>query len=461
MTNQSRKSHVTPGPHIPHISSLPRQASYRPEHLPPPENAFAYLASLDSMGIRLGLDELRRLLEKLNNPHLAYPSILIGGTNGKGSVAAMTASILIQSGYRVGLYTSPHLVDFSERIRVNNRMISQKQMIACIDRVRRCTAEPVTWFEFVTAMAFLHFAKQHVDIAVLEVGMGGRLDATNVTDPIVSVITNISHEHTAYLGSRLSQIGKEKGAIIRENQPCITAAKQPQVIHLLEKMCLDKRAALYRLGEDFQVRKNRDGTLRYQGLKKIYPRLICPLQGRHQYDNTGAALAAIEALAEKGFKITDETVLEGMRRVRWEGRLEILQKNPLVLLDGAHNPAGIAALCRTLQNDYRNRRLIVIFGVLSDKDTARMLKPLCRLAHRIILTEPDVSRALSSDILFSVAKRYHHHVAMAANPSEALGAALDSAGASDLICITGSLYLVGEIKKAFPFQGDYDKRKQR
>jgi dihydrofolate synthase/folylpolyglutamate synthase len=196
-------------------------------------------------------------------------------------------------------------------------------------------------------------------------------------------------------------------------------------------------------------------------LKKIYPSLSCPLQGRHQYDNTGAALAAIEALAEKGYKISDEAVAEGMRRVQWGGRLEILQKNPLVLLDGAHNPAGMAALCRALRNDYRYRRLIVIFGVLSDKDTARMLRPLCRLAHRIILTEPDVSRALSSDILFSIAKRYHHHVAMAANPREALSTALESAGSSDLICITGSLYLVGEIKKAFPFQGDYDKREQR
>jgi len=459
MTSQRRKSRFTPGSHIPHPGSIPPRATRRPEHLP--EDGLAYLASLDGMGIRLGLDCVQRLLEKMGKPHLAYPSILIGGTNGKGSVAAITASILHQSGYRVGLYTSPHLVDFSERIRVGNRTISQKQMMACIDRVRRQTTEPVTWFEFVTAMAFLHFAKQHVDIAVLEVGMGGRLDATNVADPIVSVITNISHEHTAYLGTRLSQIGREKGAIIRENRPFITAAKQPQVIRLLEKMCRDKGAALYRLGEDFQVRKNRDGTLHYRGLKKTYPSLTCPLQGRHQYDNAGAALAVIEALVEQGYKISGQAVAEGMRRVQWGGRLEIVQENPLVLLDGAHNPAGIAALCRALGDDRRHRRLIIIFGALSDKDTARMLKPLCRLAHRIILTEPDVSRALSSDILFSIATRYHHHVSVAADPREALRMALESAGPSDRICITGSLYLVGEIKKAFPFHRDYDKRGQR
>jgi len=223
MTSQRRKSRFTPGSHIPHPGSIPPRATRRPEHLP--EDGLAYLASLDGMGIRLGLDCVQRLLEKMGKPHLAYPSILIGGTNGKGSVAAITASILHQSGYRVGLYTSPHLVDFSERIRVGNRTISQKQMMACIDRVRRQTTEPVTWFEFVTAMAFLHFAKQHVDIAVLEVGMGGRLDATNVADPIVSVITNISHEHTAYLGTRLSQ---KKGRLSGKTGPLSPRQNSPR-----------------------------------------------------------------------------------------------------------------------------------------------------------------------------------------------------------------------------------------
>lgn len=424
-----------------------------PERLSGEADALAYLASLDRMGIRLGLDEVRRLLSKLKNPHLAYPSILVGGTNGKGSIASMAASILMRGGYRVGLYTSPHLVDISERIRINGRAISRGHLIAAIDKIRGHLTEPVTWFEFVTAMAFLHFAGQRIDIAVLEVGMGGRLDATNVADPLVSVISNISREHQAYLGYRLSQIATEKGAIVREDRPCITAVRQPTVIHLLEAMCRAKGSPLYRLGKDFRVRRNRDGTFRYRGLLKEYENLVCPLTGRHQYDNAGTALAAIEALTEEGFSISDTAISEGLKRTRWEGRLEMLRQEPAILLDGAHNPAGIAVLCRALQNDFHYRRLIVIFGALSDKDAARMLPPLCRLAHRMIITEPAIGRALPSGVLTTIARRYHRRIATISDPRRALEAALASASTSDLICITGSLYLVGEIKKAFPFTG--------
>jgi dihydrofolate synthase/folylpolyglutamate synthase len=429
--------------------------------MPHHDEAIAYLASLDKMGIRMGLDEVRRLLANLGDPHLAYPSLLIGGTNGKGSIAAMTAAVLFRSGLRTGLYTSPHLVDLNERIRVDRRQISHRQLIVAIGEVRKRMKEPVTWFEFVTAMAFLHFAREHIDIAVLEVGMGGRLDATNVTEPVVSVVSNVSLEHQAYLGNRLSQIAGEKGEIIRRGRPCITAAKQPQVVRVLEALCRERQAPLYRLGDDFPVRKNPDGTFHYRGLNRAYPRLVCPLYGRHQYANAGVALAAIEALAGQGYKISDEAIEEGLKETRWEGRLEVLGHEPTVLLDGAHNPAGITTLCRTLQSDFHYRRLIVVFGVLSDKNTARMLPPLCRLAHRLILTEPYIGRALPSRDMLALAKRYHRRVAVVESPREALEAALESAEISDLICITGSLYLVGEIKKAFPFTNDYGKRVQR
>jgi dihydrofolate synthase/folylpolyglutamate synthase len=442
---------VTAKQHSPFTQRRSRKRRNGPDLLPGEADALAYLASLDKMGIRLGLDEVRRLLLKLKNPHLAYPSILIGGTNGKGSIAAMAASILIRSGYRVGLYTSPHLVDINERIRINGRAISHEHLVAVIDRIRRYLTEPVTWFEFVTAAAFLYFADQRIDVAVLEVGMGGRLDATNVTDPIVSVVSNISHEHQAYLGNRLSQIAAEKGAIVREGKPCITAVKQPSVIRLLEAMCREKVSPLYRLGKDFRIRRNHDGTFHYRGLRKEYESLVCPLMGRHQYDNAGTALAAIEALRDKGFRVSDAAVSEGLKRTRWEGRLEMLRQEPAVLVDGAHNPAGIAVLCRSLQYDFHYRRLIVIFGALSDKDATRMLQPLCRLAHRMIITEPAVGRALPSGVLTIAAKQYHRRVETIADPRQALEAALASASTSDLICITGSLYLVGEIKKAFPF----------
>ncbi len=438
---------------------LSREAATDP--LPRHVEAFAYLASLDKMGIRMGLDEVRRLLANMGDPHLAYPSLLIGGTNGKGSIAAMTAAVLQRSGLRTGLYTSPHLVDLSERIRVGRSQISCRRLIAAIGEVRKRMSEPVTWFEFVTVMAFLHFAGEHIDIAVLEVGMGGRLDATNVTEPVVSVISNVSLEHQSYLGNRLSLIAGEKGEIIRRNRPCITAATQPQVIRVLEELCRERRVPLYRLGKDFHVRKNPDGTFQYQGLNRTYPRLVCPLRGNHQYANAGVALAAIEALTDQGYKISDRDIEEGLKETRWEGRLEVLSREPTVLLDGAHNPAGIAALCRTLRSDFHYRRLIVVFGVLSDKNAARMLPPLSRIAHRLFLTEPDIGRALPSEDLLSLAKRYHRRVVTIKSPREALDEALKSAGIDDLICITGSLYLVGEIKKAFPLTGDYGKRVQR
>jgi dihydrofolate synthase/folylpolyglutamate synthase len=408
-----------------------------------------YLSRLNSSAIRLGLASVKSLLKSLQNPQDAYAGVLIAGTNGKGSIAATVASILREAGYRVGLYTSPHLVDLRERIRINGEMITEDELDDLIEEVRRQVRADVTYFEFLTAVAFLYFCRMRVDIAVLEVGMGGRLDATNVVQPLASVISNISLEHREYLGNRLADIAREKGGTIREGGVCITAAKQKAVLTVLEEICRERGARLYRLGKHIRVRLHKDGTFSYRGIGKNYQRFTCSLLGGHQIENTALALAAIEILAGSGFPVDDQALYRGMQKTRWEGRLEILQSAPQLLLDGGHNQAGIAVLCRALKELFSYKRLILVFGVLGDKNFPLMLKKIAPLADRIILTRPETERAVSPGDLASIANRYNDSVEIVAPAGQALQRALTLAAKDDLICVTGSLYLIGEIKKAF------------
>ena len=408
-----------------------------------------YLSRLNSSIIRLGLAPVTRLLESLNNPQDAYASVLIGGTNGKGSIAATVDSVLRQAGCRVGLYTSPHLIDLRERIRVNGDMITGETLDALIDDVRGQVREDVTYFEFLTAVAFLHFCRMGVDIAVLEVGMGGSLDATNVVKPIVSVISNISLEHREYLGDSLADIAREKAGIIREGGVCVTAAKQKPVRDVFDEICRKRKAKLYRLGNDIRVRRHKDGTFDYHGINKNYQRLACVLKGRHQIENTALALASIEILAVGGFPAGDEAIRQGLQKTRWEGRLEILQSFPVVIIDGGHNPAGVSVLCRALKEDFSYKRLILIFGVLGDKDYALMLKKLAALADAIIIAKPKTERAVPPEKLVCITALHGKHVEVVEQAGPALKRALALAGRDDLICATGSLYLIGEIKDAY------------
>ena len=407
----------------------------------------AYLSGLNSLGIRFGLDSIRSLLSRLNDPQGSFPSVLIAGTNGKGSVAAMTAAILSTAGFRTGLYTSPDLIDVRERIRIDGRMISREETASCVDEVQSRIREEVSYFEFLTAMAFLHFQRRKADIAVLEVGMGGRLDATNVVIPLVSVITNISLEHREYLGNTLGKIAREKGGIIQEGGVCLTAARQKPVIGTLEAICRERGARLFRVGKEIRTTIHRDGTFSYQGVGRRHEGLLCPLAGKHQISNAALALGAVELIEDAGFRVEEAAISEGLKQARWEGRLEILQHSPMLLVDGAHNPAGVATLCRALQNDFPHRRLILLFGVLGDKDYRTMAKRLFPLADRVILTRPNSKRSLSPEELRLAAGRFHGDIEVVENPGDALRYALSLAGEGDLVCAAGSLYLVGEVKK--------------
>ena len=413
-------------------------------------NSFAYLESLNVDKMRFGLKAIRELLLRLGNPQKSYRTIIIAGTNGKGSTAAMTASILRSAGYSVGLYTSPHLIDVRERIVVGGRKISIKYFNRTIADVRNQVKQAVSYFEFLTAVALVYFQKQKVDIAVLEVGLGGRLDATNICKPFVSVITNINFDHTAYLGDTLESIAREKAGIIKQNDLCLTAAKQKKVLRVLEEVCLNRRATLCVLGRDMKIKKQKDGSFHYYGLNRHLKNLTIPLRGGHQLFNAALALAAVEIGEKKGLVVGTEVIYRGLENTRWEGRLEVLQQHPLFLLDGAHNPAGIDTLCRSLKKDFAFRRLIIIFGALADKDYQKMLGTLCPLAWKIIVTQINARRAVPVNELKATAHETGCSVVMTGNVRQAVKQALVLAGQEDLICATGSFYLAGEIKQAFP-----------
>jgi len=413
-------------------------------------DSFAYLEGLKGRGIQLGIGPITRLLDRLGSPQNDYKTVLIGGTNGKGSTAAFLASILKRDGMKVGLYTSPHLYDFRERIRVDDRMVEEDELRNLIDTVRRGMLEDVTYFEFATALAFLYFSQRSVDIAVVEVGMGGRLDATNLVSPEVSMITNISLEHQNYLGRDLKSIAREKGGIIKERGICITAATGRTVIDTLDDICIQKQAMLYRIGRDMRIRRSPGGSFSYYGIQRCYRGLTLSLAGRHQVTNAALALGAVDVLKQKGIDVSDTSVVEGLQKTRWEGRLECISHSPRIIVDGAHNPAGISVLCQALTSNFSYRRLVIVFGVLHDKNYTRMLKRLALLADTLILTRPQEERALSPEKLMPVIpSSFDSHVEIIEDSGRALDRARSLAEDGDLICVTGSLYLVGEIKKTY------------
>jgi dihydrofolate synthase/folylpolyglutamate synthase len=409
----------------------------------------AYLAGLNVDKMRFGLRAITELLSRLGNPQDSYKTILIAGTNGKGSTAVMTSSILCSAGYKVGLYTSPHLVDVRERIAVNGKKIALKEFDRTIAYVKDKIKEPVTYFEFLTAVAFVYFQKKKVDIAVLEIGLGGRLDATNVSKPQVSIITNIAFDHTAYLGNTLESITREKAGIIKNNGICITAARQKKVLKILENICLRRRAKLYCLERDIKIKKQKDGYFTYQGLFRNIKNLTIPLRGEHQLSNAALAMATIELCAKKGFNIDDKAIFAGLKNTHWEARMELLNDHPLFLLDGAHNTAGIDALCQSLKKEFSYRRLILIFGVLADKDYRRMLQKIVPLASIIILTQIKTKRAVPVNDIMETVRKMGYTAIVTEDVNQAIKRALTLAKKQDLICATGSFYLAGEVKQAF------------
>ncbi len=414
-------------------------------------SAIEYLYGLQKHGIKLGLETMRMLLSRLGNPERRFKSLHIGGTNGKGSTAAMTAAMLQAAGFRAGLYTSPHLVDFRERIRVNQIMIAETQVAELTERLQASVPSDLTptFFELTTAMAFLHFAESGVDVAVLEVGMGGRFDATNVVEPEACAIITIGLDHQEYLGTTEEAIGFEKAGIIKPGVPVVVGRIDGPAWEVIRKTAEDRRVPLLRLGQDFHTVGPGPEEFSYRGRSRQLDGLTCALAGRHQLDNAACAMALLEAAERRGISVDEAAVRRGLESVPWEGRLEVVERGPVLLLDGAHNPAAAHVLAEYLAEWCASRpesRVILVLGMMRDKDHARFVEPFYRLVSEAVLTQADMARsATARELQDTIGSRFPHcHIAPSA--ADALALAKARAGAHDLICVTGSLMLVGEMK---------------
>jgi len=422
------------------------------------ERSIAFLYGLQRHGIKPGLDRTRTLLHALGDPQHAFTAMHVGGTNGKGSTAAMLAAMLASQGYCVGLYTSPHLVDFSERIQINGHPIPSEWLAELTERVRVAAeahlAEPPTFFEATTVVAFAYFAEMRVEHAVVEVGLGGRFDATNVIASLVSIITTIGLDHQEYLGNTLEAIAFEKAGIIKRGAPVVVGRMGEGPLSVIHAAAAERQAGCVVLDQDFHAAGEGPECFAYRGLRWRTEELACSLLGRHQLDNAACALAALEMAAERGARVSERALRDGLRTVRWPGRLELAGRRPDIWLDGAHNPHAAEALATYLRALRARRgepavgRLVLVVGMMRDKDRRGILAVLTAVpgVRQLILTRAAHPRAAAPEELAQDAAELGVPVTLKPTVGEALACARALAGEDDTICVTGSLLVAGEAK---------------
>jgi dihydrofolate synthase/folylpolyglutamate synthase len=409
------------------------------------------------------LDRMRQLLAILGNPHERLRIVHLAGSKGKGSTSALLASILHAEGYRVGLFTSPHLVAVEERIQVDRQPISKAELAALLSEIRARTSEAfaneLTFFEIGTALGFLHFARRRVDFAIVEVGLGGRFDSTNVCQPMLAIITSISFDHTQMLGNTLGKIAFEKAGIIKANTPTISGVRTPEAKEVIMEACRQRGSRLRQLADDFRYTyepaliepdRERSSRVRITTWRRSWPALSLGLMGEHQARNAAVALAAVEQLRELGVPIADRAATTGLAQVNWPARLEIVARHPLVLLDCAHNVASAQALAQTLDVSFvlPNARRILIFGGNRDKDLAGMLQILVPRFDRIYLAafQSTTRCAAPAQLLAMVPAALANRCECVDSAHDAWRRARAEVQAGDFICITGSVFLAGELR---------------
>ncbi len=401
------------------------------------------------------LKHVEELLKRMGNPQLAAKTIHIAGTKGKGSVAAMIAQVLSDSGYKTGLYTSPHLHTLSERIGVDGSLISEVEFATTMAEIKPfvesmkqdAAFRQLTYFEALTALAFAYFKKKQVEVQVLEVGLGGRLDATNVTKPVVCIITPISMDHTQILGNSLEEIAREKAGIIKTGCWVVLSPQPAEAASVINDICLEKKAKVVQVGNDITWYKT-NGDLHHQsllieGITNKY-QVNIPLLGDFQLENAATAIAALEILAAEGFAISTTDITQGLARVKWPGRFHILRENPIVLVDGAHNVASMRGLVSNIKKYFNHKRIFLVFGTSCDKDISGIINELIALSPQVIVTQAGHSRAAPLLTLTEEFSKRGIKPEIRETISEAISRALSLADRTDIICVTGSLFVVAE-----------------
>ena len=425
--------------------------------------ALEYIYDLTKYGEKLGLENTRYLLSLMGEPHKKLKIIHVAGTNGKGSTCSLISSILQSDGYKVGLYTSPHLVDFTERIKINQKPISRIKVSELLERIKPSIEEVAhtpsyghpTFFEVITSLAFLYFSEEQVDFLVLEVGLGGRLDATNVCESLISVITHVDYDHMDKLGNSLEEIAREKAGIIKPEGIVISSKQYDEVYNEIKKIADEKNSLIYSIGKEINyeiIKSDVEGVIfDLKGFYHNYKNLHTPLLGRHQAENAATAITAVGALKIKGINISEKAIRDGLEKVKWTGRLEIIQNNPIIILDGAHNPNGVETMHQAIKEIFSYRYLILVLAIFADKDYKKMIQILAPDADLIIATKTKNLRAATPQTIAKEAAQYidENKIIVTENIPQAIDYALSISKKDDLICITGSLYTVGEAKRYF------------
>ncbi len=396
-------------------------------------------------GIRPGVDRVGKLLGRLGNPEKQFRTVHVAGTNGKGSTSAFLSSILLSAGHTVAQFSSPHLVRFTERFRINGTEYSAEKLASRLDTVLEAAPIDATFFEITTALAAYVFGEERVELAIIEAGMGGRSDATAAFYGEMTVLTPISLDHTDYLGATIEAIAREKAGIVKPGTIVISAGQPAAVLRVIEEHCLAGHSVLRTLGQDFSAEWNSNGTLDYHGMNRTLTQITPGMAGRYQALNAAVALAAAEALETGGLTVAPSAFREGIATACWPGRMELVPGTPRLLLDGAHNPAGASALAEALQ-EYSYSRLLLVTGVCDDKDIDRIFAPLAPLVDAVYTVTPAVDRALKDEEL----SRFFHRQGIVSRPCGSAVAgvlmARSQATEGDLILVCGSLFVVGEVK---------------
>lgn len=431
------------------------------------EETMHLLNNLTKFGINLGLDRIKVLLRRLGDPQEKIKVIHIGGTNGKGSASAILQAVLKQAGYRVGMFISPHLHDYRERISINGELISPKEVVDGFERIRPILQvmvaeglEHPTEFEVSTALALLYFAQKQPDFVLLEVGLGGEIDSTNVVIPLISVLTSIGMDHMDYLGNTLEEIATVKAGIIKEGVPVVTSTDKPEALKVIEEQARKKESELIRVGKDVYWVSANPGyfnianSFDYYGLKYKLEGVELSLLGKHQFTNASTALAVCELLArDYSVNIPENAIREGLRKVSWPGRLELISHMPKILLDGAHNVDGMKSLANALtdygRDLYQRERLVFCLGILGDKEIEKAVEIIAPLAAEIIVTKPDSPRAGNWQYVAHIAKKClgEGKVYAVEDPILALQESLKRLSSKDMLCVTGSLYMLAPMRK--------------